>query len=149
MSEKLETGFVRDEIYNESRVDLLHPNAMVFIAETDYERLVWKYVAAKLKQEPDAWTYLERACLSFINSEGRSYSLLTLGKICDEGLKKYGPWNWYKGCKNSAWLNHALIHLYNREGLKFLWNIMALLDQELRISNGELPAEFDDIKVPD
>jgi hypothetical protein len=149
MTEKIEsTGYVRDELYNESRVDLLHPHAMAILSQNRHEKLVWDYIKGKLDGDDSAHGHLRRICEFFYEQRGTSTFAMELGKICTEGLKKYGAWNWYKGCPNSVWLNHALIHLYANEEDKFLWNIMALYDQELRIREGLLPAELDDIKVP-
>jgi len=76
-----------------------------------------------------------------------------LAKHFEAGAKKYGDNNWMKGQPLSRYLDSARRHLNKaargqRDEPHFIaaaWNIMCLLDTQVRIELGLLPKELDNL----
>ena len=78
--------------------------------------------------------------------------LISMAKHLEDGSAKYGDRNWEKGQPLSRYLDSAMRHLtkywagYVDEMHLHaaIWNLMAMLDTQERIQDGELPANLDD-----
>jgi len=81
------------------------------------------------------------------------YALLRLAQHYENGAEKYGDRNWEKGQPLSRYVDSALRHM-----LKLLmglededhlsaaaWNILAVVETQMRIRLGLLPKELDDL----
>ncbi len=80
-------------------------------------------------------------------------SIIKIAKVMQKGAKKYDSRNWEKGMPLSRFLNSGLRHLIQYT-LNFkdedhlsqaIWNFMCLQETKIRIENGILPKELDDI----
>ena len=80
-------------------------------------------------------------------------ALFEVAKVFEEGAKKYEERNWEKGIPLSRYmdsgLRHAMKHLRGDRDEPHLaqacWNFLCLLDTQLRITDGELPGELNDM----
>lgn len=78
--------------------------------------------------------------------------LLALARHLEDGSAKYGDRNWEKGQPISRYFDSALRHMckywagYVDEPHLHaaFWNIMAIIETEEQVMNGELPKELDD-----
>ena len=82
-------------------------------------------------------------------------ALKRLAQHYENGAVKYGDRNWEKGQPVSRYLDSAIRHLYaylagsrNEDHLAAVaWNAMAAIETEVRVRDGRLPAELDDVYV--
>ena len=82
-------------------------------------------------------------------------AILEVSKHSEEGATIHGERNWEKGIPLSVWLDSAERHLQQlKMGMTdepharaFAWNALVYLATKLRIENGLLPAELDDMPV--
>jgi len=80
-------------------------------------------------------------------------ALIEVSKVFEAGGKKYAPRNWEKGINLSRFmdsgLRHAMKHLRGDRDEPHLamaiWNLLCLQDTELRIAEGLLPSELNDL----
>lgn len=74
----------------------------------------------------------------------------------EKGSAKYGDRNWEKGQPLSVYMDSALRHQGCRLRLLFdephmvaaAWNLLAFIETEIRIAEGSLPRELDDLPQP-
>lgn len=80
-------------------------------------------------------------------------ALMELAKHFEEGAKTYAPRNWEKGLPLSWFLDSHFRHLTSvmmgetdeSHATAMTWNMVCFLATWLRIENGTLPAELDDL----
>lgn len=73
----------------------------------------------------------------------------------ENGAEKYGDRNWEKGQPLSRYLDSALRHLFkHQQGLRdephliaAAWNLLCMIDTEVRIREGFLPRDLDDLEA--
>lgn len=80
-------------------------------------------------------------------------AMLEIAKHFEGGMKIYGARNWEKGINLSEILNSLLRHIFQemlgwtdeRHDRAIAWNAVVYLATKLRIQNGTLPAELNDM----
>jgi hypothetical protein len=80
-------------------------------------------------------------------------ALMRLSKHFEGGASKYGDRNWEKGQPLSRFMDSALRHAFKHLGgatdedhlVAAAWNLLCLADTEMRIKEGLLPKELDDL----
>ncbi len=80
-------------------------------------------------------------------------AIIRLAKHFEGGAKKYGIRNWEKGQPLSRYMDSALRHAFKHlEGqrdedhlIASAWNLLCLADTEIRIKEGLLPKELNDL----
>lgn len=87
------------------------------------------------------------------------YPIERLAQHFENGAKKYGDNNWRLGQPLSSYLDSALRHVFKFQGgardedhlTAAVWNLIAFIDTERRITAGLLPAKLNDLymETPD
>lgn len=170
------TGAVRDGQIGKGRFDLLPLEALQLVANRyDDEKLMYfsHYDLVELaicsargyldghemEQLEDCLTYLFRALAE--DPAGKFYegcfeAIQQVAKVFELGAAKYAARNWEKGIPTFRYmdsgLRHAMKHLAGYDDEPHLaqatWNFLCLLQTELWIQDGVLPAELDTLPKP-
>jgi hypothetical protein len=175
---QFETGAVRDGQTGKGRFDLLPADALERVATQYgdgvwlHSPLSWTQVERAIV---DAGLFVEYACvsslvecvgllfaaLSYPAKPGRLYEscysgIEAVAKVFELGAAKYAARNWEKGIPTHRFvdsgLRHAMKHLAGWTDEPHLaqatWNFLCLLQTQLWIQDGTLPASLQTLPMP-